>query len=290
MNLFEVYRDFKSERDCHDYLINIRWPDQVACVYCQSIKVYRRSFENGFKCGCCNKSFTVTAGTIFHASKLPLMKWFLAIVQILSAKKGISSLQLSRTIDVNKNTAWLMQKRIRNAMSLDLLLSGIVEVDETYVGGALGNMKRSKKLKRNPYKSGMIHKIPVLGMVERESGKVNLKVLKHADGLTIKPILKNQISMDSTLVTDGFGGYYGLDKHFKKHVKMNHNKGKRREGIYNLGKIEGFFSTIKRAVIGQYHTLTKNHIQSYMDEIAFKQNVPPDIAFKVLLQRGCAIF
>ncbi len=136
----------------------------------------------------------------------------------------------------------------------------------------------------------MIHKAPVLGMVERFSGSVHLKVMNHADGLTIKPVLKQQITPESTLVTDGFGGYFGLDKHFDKHVKMNHQKGKRKEGIYNLSRIEGFFSTIKRAIIGQYHTITIKHMQSYMDEIAFKKNTSPQIAFNLLLKRACVIY
>ncbi len=144
MNLFDVYKNFQNEKDCHNYLIGLRWPDGIKCVYCQGNEIYRRSYGNGLKCRTCNKSFTVTVGTIFHASKLPLSKWFLAIAQILAAKKGISSLQLSRTIDVNKNTAWYMQQRIRTAMKTDVILSGIIEVDETYIGGALGNMTQKK--------------------------------------------------------------------------------------------------------------------------------------------------
>lgn len=135
----------------------------------------------------------------------------------------------------------------------------------------------------------MIHKVPVLGMVERFSGSVNLRVIKHADGLTIKPLLKQQITAKSTLVTDGFGGYAGLDKHFHKHVKMNYDKGKRKDGIYNLSKINGFFTTIKRAVIGQYHRLTIKHMQGYMDEIAFKKNTLPEVAFDLLLRKACAV-
>lgn len=144
MNLFDVYKNFQNEKDCHNYLIDLRWPDGIKCVYCQGNQIYRRSYGNGLKCRSCNKSFTVTVRTIFHASKLPLSKWFLAIAQILAAKKGISSLQLSRTIDVNKNTAWYMQQGIRSAMKTDVILSGIVEVDETYIGGALGNMSQKK--------------------------------------------------------------------------------------------------------------------------------------------------
>lgn len=288
MNIHEIYSTFKSERDCHDFLIKIRWPEQVVCPHCKSTSVYRRKYELGFKCNECNSSFSVTAGTMFHSSKLPLSKWFLAISVILSAKKGISSLQLARTVNVNKNTAWYIQSRIREAMQTDVLLSGIVEADETFIGGALGNMKPEKKQIRNPYKSGMGHKFPVLGMYERGTKKVRLDVINHACGDTIKPIMKSSISKDSEIITDGFGGYYGLDKHFKKHTKMNHQKGIRKVGIYDLSHIEGFFSTIKRAIIGQYHKLSSQHLQSYMDEIAFKKNHTHSISFNLLLILACA--
>lgn len=290
MDLMEIYRTFESESDCHSYLASIRWSDGVTCVYCQSQKVYCRSGNKGYKCSSCNKSFTVTTGTLLHSSKLPLLKWFIAIAQILAAKKGISSLQLSRTISVNKNTAWYMQYRIRRAMKTDVLLRGLVEVDETYIGGALVNMHKKEKKKRNPNSSGMVHKIPVLGMIERSSGRAALHVIPHANGVHIKPILKRQISQGSELITDGFGGYAGLHKYFKKHVKMNHEKGQRADGIYNLSRIEGFFTLIKRALFGQYHRLDKIHLQSYMDEITFKKNVDPEEAFNVLLNRMCAVF
>jgi transposase-like protein len=290
MDLFEIYSRFKTERDCHSYLIEIRWPDGIKCVYCSSKIVYRRSYGNGLKCGCCNKSFTATVGTIFHASKLPLMKWLLAMSQILAAKKGISSLQLARTLHVNKNTAWYMQQRIRKCMKSDILLKGIIEVDETYVGGSLGNMTKAKKEQKTPHKTGMTHKQAVLGMVERTSGSIVLRKLLHANGENIKPILKQTISSESELVTDGFGGYSGMDKHFRKHIKMNHEKGKRSQGHYHLNNIEGFFTTIKRAIIGQYHKITNPHLQYYLDEIAFKKNTPPQLAFSILIMEACATF
>lgn len=290
MNLLQVYQKFKTEKDCHNYLIQTRWKGSIRCVYCDSIEIYKRSYGNGLKCRTCNNSFTATTGTIFHSTKLPLLTWFIAISQILSAKKGISSLQLARSINVNKNTAWYIQNRLRKVMKTDVILKGIVEVDETYIGGNLGNMHKNKKLQKNPYKSGMTHKVPVLGIIENQTGKVSLDVLEHANGKNIKPIVINNIDKESVLVTDGFGGYSGLDKYFKSHIKMNHDKKIRSRGVFNLGKIEGFFTIVKRAVIGQYHQISKNHLQSYMDEIAFKQNHSIETAWETLLNRACAVF
>lgn len=290
MDLFELSTRFKTERDCHDYLISLRWPDGAVCVYCDGDQVYRRCGHPGFKCRECNCSFSVTVGTIFHASKLPLMKWFQAISLIASAKKGMSSLQLARTIGVNKNTGWYMQKRIRCAMREDRSeLLGLVEVDETYIGGALANMSRKDKQKRNPYSSGMIHKTPVLGIIERHTGATSLDVIGHACGASIKPILYERIAANSKVLTDGFGGYHGIGEHFEKHIRTNAEKEQRVWGRYHINTIEGFFSTIKRAIIGQYHQLSKKHLQSYMDEISFKRNHQGNV-FESILVNACALW
>lgn len=289
MNLYQIKLNFNTELECHDYLVSLRWPDGAVCTYCFTKSVYRRNGSSRFKCRDCNHSFSVTTGTIFHATRLPLLKWFLAISQILAAKKGISSLQLARTIDVNKNTAWYMQQRLRLAMAEDIFMTGIVESDETYIGGALGNMKPDQVKKRNPFKSGMGHKAPVLGLFERESKKVNLIALGHANGKAIKPQLYKFVDKATCLVTDGFGGYARLDKHYKKHIITNNSKRIRRIGEYHLNNIEGFFSTIKRAIFGQYHILTKKHLQGYLNEIAFKKNNSFEDSFELLLKRGVCL-
>lgn len=288
MHLLQVTQNFKTEKECHEYLINIRWKGKIQCVYCESDKVYKRSYGNGLKCRSCNKSFTVTTGTIFHSTKLPLLTWFMAITQILSAKKGISSLQLARVLKINKNTAWYMQSRLRKVMKTDIIMQGIVEVDETYIGGNLGNMHKKQKEQRNPYKSGMTHKVPILGMITRDTGKVHLEVLPHTNGENIKPILFSKIDSKSSVITDGFGGYSGIGKYFEEHIKMNHEKKIWNIENFSLSKIEGFFTLIKRAVFGQYHKISKKHIQSYMDEIAFKQNYSNENAWDALINRACA--
>lgn len=288
MNLYEIFTQFESEIEFHDYLIELRWPLGVECIFCESEKVNRRTTELRFKCDCCNKSFSTTANTIFHSTKLPLSKWFMAVSIISSAKKGVSSLQLAREIGVNKNTAWLMQMKLRQAMKEDTILSGIVQSDETYIGGALKNMSKKQKAKKNPYKSGMIHKVPVLGMMS-DSGKALLRVLDYANGVNIKPIIYKEIDKESTLVTDGFGAYAGADKHFEKHVILNHSKKIFTVDGLGTSQIEGFFSTIKRAVIGQYHKITSRYMQLYMDEINFKFNNKNLDLFDELLSRALDI-
>ena len=218
-----------------------------------------------------------------ESSKLPIRKWILGMKLICDAKKGISSLQLSRHLSVNKNTAWYIQKRVRVAMKEpNELLSGVIEVDESYVGGTLENKHYHKKKLKNYHKSGMEHKKPILGMIER-GGKVIAMVIDKAEGKTIKPILKDTITPTSTVVTDGFGGYYGIGKYFDGHIVLNHTKFIRKINRFHLNTIEGFWTMIKRAMIGQYHKITPKYLQSYIDEITFKYNYRFNDPFKILI-------
>lgn len=289
MDLHELHIRFKNERECHNFLIKLRWPDGAVCPYCKSEEVYRRSWNPGFKCRSCNCSFSVRNGTVFQSTKLPLLKWFQAISIISAAKKGISSLQLARTIGVHRNTAWYIQKRLRAVMQNEVLnISGLIEVDETFIGGALANMHTLKRNKRNHYNNVTMHKTPVLGLMDRHNKKVILDVIQQTNGKIIKPILLKKISPKSKVVTDGHGSYYGIGKHFQKHIKTNNEKKQRAWGRYHINTVEGFFSLIKRAVIGQYHHLSLLHLQTYMNEISFKKNNKANV-FEALLNKACAI-
>jgi hypothetical protein len=207
-----------------------------------------------------------------EATKLPLPKWFMAMGLILNAKKGISSLQLARDLGVNKNTAWYLQQRIRKAMDEnDTLLKGVVEADETYVGGSLVNKHQKEKQSKQYDTCGMMHKTPVLGMLQRK-GKILVQVLNRAHGQEIQPILKSSLDKSTELVTDGFGGYANLKHYFSKHIVLNHTKNVRKIASYHTNTIEGFWSMLKRAIIGQYHKVSVNHLQEYLNEIAFKYN------------------
>ena len=284
MEIIKITKRFDNQRKCYDYLEKIRWDNHPICPYCGSKKASARKNEHRYKCLACNSSFSVLVGTIMEATKLPIIKWFIAMCLILHAKKGISSLQLSRDIGVNKNTAWYLQKRIRKAMSEDdIMLKGIIEADETYVGGSLENQHYYDKKKKDPPKGGSSHKTPVLGMAER-GGKIVVKVLERTWGNEIKPIMRQKIDCSSEIVTDGFGGYYNIGNFFKKHTILNHSKFIRKKGQYYTNTIEGFWSLLKRAIIGQYHKITPKHLQGYLDEITFKYNHRNDRkAFNLLL-------
>ena len=286
MEIMEVIKQFSTQEACVAYLEKIKWGHTPVCPYCKSVRSTKRKDPLRHKCNKCNRSFSVLIGTIMESTKLPLPKWFAALCLILNAKKGISSLQLARDIGVNKNTAWYLQKRIRQAMSEDdTLLAGLIEADESYIGGSLVHKHEKLKQDRQYHRAGMEHKTAVLGMLERK-GKIIVKVLDKAWGKEIKPIIKKLIDPKSELVTDGFGGYKDLGQHFEKHVVLNRTKKIRRIGKYHTNTIEGFWSMFKRALIGQYHKITTQHLQEYINEMTFKYNYRNhDNAFNVLITR-----
>lgn len=273
MEIVELMKLFGTQEQCIKHLEVVKWNNTPVCPYCSSEKSHKRKNDIlRYKCLTCNKSYSVLVGTIMEATKLDLPKWFAAIFLILNAKKGISSLQLSRDLGINKNTGWYLQKRIRESMNEDnTILKGIVEADETYVGGSLVHKHLKEKNSKQYDRCGMQHKTPVIGMLQRK-GKIVVKVLDKAWGKEIKPLVKKIIDKNSDLVTDGFGGYKDLGYHFDNHIILNHSKNIRRIGEYHTGSIEGFWTILKRAIMGQYHKITKEHLQSYLDEIAFKYN------------------
>lgn len=276
MELIEITKKLNTQRRCISYLEKARWQEKPVCPYCQSDRITGMKKQLRHHCNNCNTSFSVLVGTIFEASNLPLSKWFIAISLVMHAKKGISSRQLARHIDVTKDTAWYVQKRLRDAMQNTdkKLLKGIVEVDETYVGGQTKN--KHKKVREGLHAQGKVatgamHKAPVFGLLSR-SGRVSTQVVEHADGKTLKPIINNRVDRKSVIVSDGFGAYSGLNKKYRGHEVVNHEKDEYVRGTYHTNNIEGFWSLVKRGIVGQYHKITRKYLQNYLDEFSFKYN------------------
>ncbi len=256
MDLIYITKHLNTQRKCVKYLEQKRWNGVPTCPYCRS----QRSGAKGLRHNCldCTNSYSVTVGTVFESSNLPLMKWFMAISLILSAKKGVSSMQLSRDISVNKNTAWLLQMKIRNVMG---------KGDLEQLGGKVKRHGKSK----NKNQGGPHHLQPVLGMVERK-GNVILKTIKAPLREYVMPLLKKHVNAESIIVTDGSQAYFPVKKHFEGHKIMSHSTGIYKRGIYHTNTIEGVWSQLKRAIIGQYHRISDEYLQFYLDEISFKYN------------------
>jgi transposase-like protein len=263
MNIVDVYKQFPTQDSCIEHLEKVRWHGKPACPYCKSTKVTPLKKEKRHHCNNCNTSFSITVGTIFHKTKVDFQKWFVAISLMLNAKKGISARQLSRDLSINKDTAWYMAMRIRRAMiEHGDLLEGIVEVDETYVGGKTHG-------KGSGYSQG--NKTPVFGMAQR-NGVVRAQPVKHANGKNLKPIIRRNISRDSIIMSDEFGGYKDLNKEFMDHKIVVHSRKQYVCGNAHTNSIEGFWALLKRGIYGQYHRVSKKHLAKYVNEFCYRYN------------------
>lgn len=293
-NLSQLMRDFNTEDKCRAFLVRQRWGGVPTCPYCNSQKSY--VIENGkrFKCGerTCYKKYSVTVGTCFHASNIPLTTWLPAMYILSAHKKGISSVQLAKDLGVTQKTAWFMNHRIRESLREkgSSLLGGMVEIDETFVGGKLNNMSKAKKKKIKEANGGasisLQGKAPVFGMLER-GGKLILIQVPYATGEVLKPIIRQHLIPGSTMLTDGFGGYRYMDEY--KHEAVSHDKGEYvRDKIFHTNSIEGFWSIFKRGVIGIYHFVSPKHLQRYCDEFSYRYNsrdLTDGTRFELSLQR-----
>lgn len=274
MNIVSIYKQFPSQDDCIAHLENVRWKGKPSCPYCKSKKVSSLPKEKRHHCNTCNTSFSVTVGTIFHKTKVDLQKWFVAISIVLNAKKGISARQLARDIQVTKDTAWYMGMRIRRAMAeYEDLLKGIVEMDETYIGG-----KPRKGKIDNPTPDGKQNirgrgtdKIPVVGMVER-GGKVKAVYHRKLTQKSLANLVRGSVDVDNTQIfTDQFKGYARL-KHFIEHKSINHSIGQYVSGNVHTNTIEGFWALLKRGIVGQYHKVTLPYLPRYINEFCYRYN------------------
>lgn len=274
MNIIKIYKRFPTQEDCLEYLEQVRWQDNPTCPYCKSINSTPAPKEHRHHCNACNTSYSVTVGTIFHKTYLDFQKWFLAISLILNAKKGISARQLARDLDINKNTAWYMAMRIRKAMSERWhreLLQGIIEMDETYVGGKPRKGNNRKPLKKSKRGRGT-DKTPVVGMIER-GGKVKAgaRIDRILTAKKMKALAKANIDVDTaTVITDEFKSYAGFSS-FVKHKTVDHTKCFAMGGVHT-NSMESFWPLLQRGIMGQYHKVSVKHLNEYIDEFCYRHN------------------
>jgi transposase-like protein len=272
MDLVTVFEKFPTQQHCIDHLEKARWNGDPVCPFCGSDRVARKQ-ENDrvgrWNCHNCHNSYNVLTGTIFKGTRIPLQKWFLAITILLNAKKSVSSCQLGRDLNITQQTAYRMGMQIRKAMVDDaVFLNGIVEADETYIGG---KPRKSDRNDDDPPKRGRgTKKQPVIGALAR-GGKVVAKPSDKVTGKTLKAFLGNVIDgADSLLITDEFSGYNRMGE-WVPHFTINHAL-TYVEGLIHTNTIEGFWSLVKRAIFGQHHHYSKAHAAAYIVEACYKYN------------------
>lgn len=295
MNIIQIFQKFPTQESCIEHLEKARWGDKPICPYCAAINAYPLKGEMRHHCNACRKSFSVTVGTIFHHTHVPLQKWFLLIALMMNAKKGLSACQAARDIELRRPTVWSMMHRIRKAMTDDgKLLAGIVEMDETYVGGKprKGNDRDDDVDGGNKSTRGRgTKKIPVVGMVER---KGDVKAIK-ATKFTLKSkdlnelIRKNINSAKSILMTDEYKGYNHAAK-ILPHFSVNHSE-TYVDGMIHTNTIESFWAIVKRGIVGQYHRVSAKYLDLYLDEFCFRynaRNLDGDVLFGNILNKMMA--
>jgi transposase-like protein len=278
LTLDKIMAQFSTDEAARGYLESIRWPDGVVCAHCknnEAEKIWKikadekKKIRAGlYQCAECKKQFTVTVGTIFEDSHIPLRKWLVAWYLVSSSKKGISSLQLKRILGLGSyGTALFMTHRIRHTLQNPIVgekFSGTVEVDETYVGGKQTGVGRGSKK----------GKVPVVSVLER-GGRVRSQVVRHVTGANLKQVIKDNVQICSDVNTDDNFGYRGLEPKFNHHViKHSAKEYVRREKtrLVTTNGVEGFFSLLKRGVVGTFHHVSERHLPLYLSEFDHRHN------------------
>jgi len=265
-----------KEDEARKILEGIRWPNGIECPHCKSKNIVRINGQSEkvrdglLRCKDCRKQFTVTIGTIMERSHITLRQWVQAFYSMCSHKKGVSSLQLQRNLGLHSyRSAWHLTHRIRSAMKEDplaSLLNGVVEVDETYIGG-----KPKKGGGGEPNKRGRgTRKVPVLAMVQRK-GKVISGPIENVTAKTLKSAIRETVDKESTIMTDEWPCYRGIGKDFKGgHETVNHGSGKYVNGDASTNTAESYFALLKRGVHGTFHHISKKHLSRYCNEFSFR--------------------
>ncbi len=299
MNIVRVYELFPTEADCIAHLEKVRWHGKPICPYCKSDRTTAMPTESRHHCNACNTTFSVTVGTIFHQTHLDLQKWFLAVSLVLNAKKGLSARQLARDLEVNKNTGWRMGMQIRKAMGEQEqreLLTGVVEMDETYIGGKprKGNTGSGGQGGGNKSRRGRgTNKMPVVGLLER-GGRVRAQVVKKTD-LTAKRlderVRRHVDTENAVLFTDQYQGYIRI-RRFIEHRIVNHAREYVAEDGTHINALEGFWALVKRGIVGRYHHVTVRHLPAYLNEFSYRfdhRSVEADALFGKTLARAVGV-
>lgn len=271
-NINDIDKSFKNEDQVRDYYEFIRWGGEICCSHCGSIRVYSlpRKKQNEYKCGDCRMRFNCLTDTVFENTKLSLILWFKAIHLATTLSKGISSVNMAKMFGITQKTSWHLLHRVREMLENKEpeLLTGIIETDETYVGGSLENKHVGERSKKGV--STLANKTGVIGMVQRK-GAIRLMPIPANDSKFIIPVVVASVAPHSIIYTDGLEAYRVLKRNYT-HESVNHSKDEFVRGNVHTNTIEGSFSLFKRKINGIHHFVSPKHLHRYCNEFNFSYN------------------